>query len=742
MDAAKLLPSQDDLAKIIEARHGNPHSVLGMHPCRERNSVVVRVYDPLAVSVSLHDDKGAAHQMQQIDPRGLFAVEFPDRDSCFSYEIERTFKDGGSFRAADPYCFLPSIGEMDQYLFNKGELQRVYDIMGAHFRKYGNITGVSFAVWAPSAQRVSVVGDFNCWDGRRHTMRLVGSSGIWEIFIPGIKEGDIYKFEVRTANGDIFLKLDPYAYQTELRPKSAAVVSSPKPFEWTDAAWIEKRGQASSISGPMSIYEVHIGSWCGPGLRELDRKNEDDFHSYKEIAHALADYVVEMGFTHIELLPVAEHPLDQSWGYQITGYYAPTARHGAPADFAYFVDHMHSRGIGVIMDWVPAHFPKDAYSLGRFDGTALYEHLDPKQGEHCDWGTYIFNFGRNEVRNFLIGNALYWFDKFHIDGLRVDAVASMLYLDYSRSHGQWIPNKYGGRENIDAVNMLRRLNELTHQLFPGTMMIAEESTAWAGVSRPVHSGGLGFTYKWNMGWMHDTLEYFKKDPIFRSYHHDKLTFSIWYAFTENFVLPLSHDEVVHGKCSLVDKMSGDYWQKFANLRLMFAYMFTHPGKKLIFMGGEFGQWEEWDCKQSLKWLLLKYPIHSGLSRMMKDLNALYRKTPSLWEADFTNDGFEWVDLSDFRQSVLSYMRWDKGRKTPVLVVLNCTPVVRNNYRIGVPFGGVWNELFNSDSSFYGGSGVGNKGAVTAQQVGFHSHPWSLDLTLPPLGALVFRQEKK
>ena len=737
-----LLPDKNSLDKLLGGRHTDPHSVLGMHNCPGNKSLVIRVFDPMAEEVIIITEKQEAVKAQKIHDGGLFAIEFSGTEKHFGYEVEKKFKDGTSFKSADPYCFLPGVGELDQHLFNQGEHHRIYEFMGAHPKTYGTVKGVLFTVWAPSAERVSVVGDFNCWDGRRHMMRSIGSSGIWEIFIPGLVQGDIYKFEIRARNGDVFLKLDPYAYRTELRPKTAAVVTSGEPFLWNDSNWMAKRKSTSWLDGPMNIYEVHLGSWGGGGLRETDPANDSDFHDYREIAHKLSEYVLEMGYTHIQLLPVSEHPLDQSWGYQITAYYAPTARHGKPEDFAYFVDYMHQKGIGVIMDWVPAHFPKDAFSLGRFDGTALYEHMDPKQGEHRDWGTYIFNYGRSEVRNFLIGNALYWLDRFHIDGLRVDAVASMLYLDYSKEGNDWIPNKYGGKENIDAINFMRRLNELTNELFSGTIMIAEESTAWAGVTRPVYLNGLGYTCKWNMGWMHDTLEYFKKDPVFRSYHHDKLTFSLWYAFTENFILPLSHDEVVHGKCSILDKMSGDYWQKFANARLLFTYMMTHPGKKLIFMGSEFGQWNEWDCKKLLDWSLLKYPLHKGLKKTLQDLNRTYRENPSLWEADFVQAGFEWVDVSDVKQSVLSYIRWDRNRKNPVLTVMNCTPVVRYDYRIGVPFEGRWLELFNSDASFYGGSGIGNKGAVNTDNVPFHSHPFSLNLTLPPLGGAIFRPEKK
>jgi 1,4-alpha-glucan branching enzyme len=503
---------------------------------------------------------------------------------------------------------------------------------------------------------------------------------------------------------------------------------------------METREKKNWLESPMNIYEVHLATWRGPGLRELDPENEDDFHSYEELAHALGDYVEEMGYTHIELLPVAEHPFDQSWGYQVSGFYSPTARFGTPEGFAYFVDYMHKKNIGVFLDWVPAHFPKDTFSLGRFDGTALYEHADPRQGEHRDWGTYIFNFGRCEVRNFLIGNALYWLDKYHIDGLRVDAVASMLYLDYSREDGEWIPNQYGGNENLEAISFLKRLNELTHELFPGSLMIAEESTAWPMVSRPVYLGGLGFDCKWNMGWMHDTLEYFKDDPVYRSYHHGQLTFSLLYAFTENFILPLSHDEVVHGKRSLLDKMPGDYAQKFANLKALLTYMATHPGKNLLFMGGEIAQWTEWKDKGGLDWNILEYPAHSSFQKMIKDLNRLYKEFPSFWEDDFTPNGFEWIDGSDYKQSVVSYMRWDKKRSVPIVVVANFTPVVRDEYIVGVPKLGRWVEIFNTDKEEYGGTGILNSEPVEAAKGKYHGQPCNIKLRLPWLGVTVLKPE--
>ncbi len=736
---SNLIPDTDKLYALLEGRMSDPHSILGMHSGTDGN-VVIRVFDPMAesVNVRLGKDYLDTVSLTKIHEDGLFAEEFSGND-FFPYEVEKIFANGTSFRSRDPYSFLPTIGEMDTYLFNSGEHHKVYEAMGAHCLTIDGTDGVRFTVWAPNADRVSVVGDFNCWDGRRNPMRLIGNSGIWEIFIPGLKPGEVYKYELRAKNSDIFTKLDPYAWQTEMRPSNAGIVANPQPFDWTDADWITKRKETNIQNSPMNVYEVHIGSWRGPGT--IPMKDKDDFNNYRQIAHALGDYVLNMGYTHIELLPICEHPLDQSWGYQVTGFYAPTARFGTPEDFAYFVNHMHSIGIGVILDWVPAHFPKDAFSLGRFDGTALYEHADPRQGEQKDWGTYIFNFGRNEVRGFLIGSALYWLDKFHIDGLRVDAVASMLYLDYSREHGQWIPNKFGGNENLEAIDFLKRLNELTHELHPGVAMIAEESTSWPGVSKPAYLGGLGFTFKWNMGWMHDTLEYMDLDPIYRSYNHGKLTFSLLYAFSENFVLPLSHDEVVHGKRSLLDKMPGDYQQKFANLRALYAYMTMHPGKKLLFMGGEFAQWIEWNENAALDWHLLEYPQHKAMQSMVRDLNHFYRANPSLWSDDFTPNGFQWLDGGDYKQSIVSFIRWDKEHKDPVIIILNLTPVVRDNYTTGVPLPGEWEEVFNTDRSEYGGTNLLNSCVMQTQDGLYHGQPHHISLRLPWLGAVILKPKK-
>jgi len=735
----ELLPPESKLSMLLEGRLADPHSILGMHRDDQLDAVIVRCYDPGAATVTLLRGNSRI-KMAKIEKSGLFAVKFPGERNLFAYKIEKTFDDGQIFTSEDPYCFLPGVGEMDTYLFNQGEHQRIYEILGAHPRSFGEVKGVVFAVWAPTAERVSVVGGFNCWDGRRHMMRVIGSSGIWELFIPGLLDGDIYKYEIRAANGDIFLKLDPYAYRIEMRPKSAGIICDTTHFSWDDGEWMNQRKSRNWHESPISIYEIHLGTWRHPSLRPIDGSNEDDFHNYRELAHALADYVIEMGYTHVELLPISEHPFDQSWGYQVSGFYAPTARYGTPEDFVYFVNYLHNKGIGVFLDWVPAHFPKDAFSLGRFDGTALYEHADPRQGEHKDWGTYIFNFGRHEVRNFLMGNALFWMEKYHIDGLRVDAVASMLYLNYSRDDGDWIPNKYGSNENLDAISFIKRLNELTHGLHPGTLMFAEESTAWPMVSRPVYLGGLGFDFKWNMGWMHDTLEYFKDDPVFRSYSHGKITFSMLYAFSENFILPFSHDEVVHGKRSLLDKMPGDYTLKFANLRCMLSYMITHPGKKLLFMGCEIAQWTEWRDKGSLDWNILEYPSHSSIKKMVADLNCLYRENSSLWEDDFSPNGFEWIDGSDYQQSIIAYVRWNKNHSIPVVAVMNFTPVPRYDYNLGVPWGGRWKEIFNSDRAEYGGWGNINNYAIDAYDGLCHNKPHHVNIKLPSLGVVILKPE--
>lgn len=632
--------------------------------------------------------------------------------------------------------FPPFLNEDDLYLFGKGDHHKIYEKLGAHIRIVKGIKGVNFAVWAPNAKKVSVIGDFNKWDGEKHLLENRGSSGVWEIFIPHLKKGELYKYQILTPDDQILLKADPYAFFSEIPPNTASVVWDINTYSWGDDQWIEKRKVKNPLDQPLSIYEVHFGSWMKIG------EGKGHFLTYRELARRLVPYVKEMGFTHIELLPIMAHPYDPSWGYQISGYYSPAPRYGTPDDFMYFVDFCHQNGIGVILDWVPAHFPKDEHFLAKFDGTCLYEHLDPRRGEHKDWGTLIFNYGRWEVANFLIANAIFWLEKYHIDGLRVDAVASMLYLDYSRSQDEWVPNIYGGRENLEAIGFLKKLNELAHHYFPGTLMIAEESTAWPGVTKPTYLGGLGFGLKWNMGWMHDTLKYISRDPIYRKYHQDKLTFSLLYAFEENFVLPLSHDEVVHGKGSLLAKMPGDEWQKFANLRLFFGFMFTHPGKKLLFMGSEIGQWKEWDFNSSLEWHLLNWEPHRKLQKFIKDLNHIYRQESSLYQVDFHHSGFEWIDFHDVDNSIISFLRKDKNQEEFLVIVCNFTPVPRKNYRIGVPSEGFYREILNSDSEIYGGSNMGNSGGVTAEPLPWHKRCYSLNLTLPPLSITIFKPQNK
>jgi 1,4-alpha-glucan branching enzyme len=630
---------------------------------------------------------------------------------------------------------LPEIKDIkltdyDLYLLGQGTYYRIYDKMGAHVCISGGKEGANFSVWAPNAKRVGVVGDFNLWDGNKNPMQHLGDSGIWSLFIPGVAIGDRYKFEIRTRGDDSLLKSDPLAFQSELRPKSASVVCKLDGYTWQDGSWLKKRDAGDWLRKPVSIYEVHLGSW---------RRKGDQFLTYRELAESLIPCIKEMGFTHVEILPVAEHPLDASWGYQVIGYFSLTSRYGAPQDFMFFVDQCHQNGIGVILDWVPAHFPRDYHALGLFDGTHLYEHMDPRKGEHKEWGTRVFNYGRNEVKAFLVSNALFWFERYHVDGLRNDAVSSMLYLDYDRKEGEWIANRYGGRENLEAMALLREVNTMVYEKYPGAMMIAEESSAWPAVSRPVYTGGLGFGFKWNMGWMHDTLEYMSLDPVHRKYHHRNLTFGLLYAFSENFILPLSHDEVVHGKGSLLSKMSGDRWQKFANLRAYLGFMFGHPGKKLLFMGGESGQWNEWYHEVALDWNLLNEPLHRALAQWIKDLNATYTSEQALHSQDHQPEGFEWIDPDDSDNSVTSFIRWDVERRNFVVVLCNFTPVIRYNYMVGIPEPGLYQEILNSDSYIYGGSNVGNLGGVGSDAISSHGRPFSLSLTLPPLAALFLKK---
>jgi 1,4-alpha-glucan branching enzyme len=623
--------------------------------------------------------------------------------------------------------------DYDLYLFGEGTHHRAYEKLGAHAGEVDGERGVHFAVWAPNAEQVTVIGEFNNWNPRSDALHVRAEAGIWEGFIPHLGSGSLYKYHIQSKyRGYQVDKADPYGFAAEIRPQTASRVWDLADYTWGDREWMANRAKQNALDSPISIYEVHLGSW----RRVPDEGNR--WLTYRELAVQLAEYVHNAGFTHVEFLPVSEHPFDGSWGYETIGYFAPTSRFGNPTDFMFLVDYLHQRGIGVILDWVPAHFPKDEAGLGFFDGTHLYEHADPRQGEHPDWNTFVFNYGRREVQSFLIGNALFWFDKYHVDGLRVDAVASMLYLDYGRREGQWIPNQYGGRENVDALHFLRHVNEQVYAAVPDAMMIAEESTAWPMVSRPVYLGGIGFGFKWNMGWMHDTLDYMSKDPIYRSYHHNKLTFGLVYAFSENFILPLSHDEVVYGKRSMIAKMPGDDWRKFANLRLLYGFMFGHPGKKLLFMGGEFGQWSEWNHDVSLDWHLLEYPFHAGLRRWIRDLNTLYRGERSLYEVDFDTSGFEWVDCNDFERSIVSFIRKAKNPNQVTLFVCNFTPVPRQNYRVGVPFDVEWKEVLNSDAPLYGGSGQGNMGSITASPLPVHGRSYSLNMTIPPLGVVVFR----
>jgi 1,4-alpha-glucan branching enzyme len=712
-----------DSIKIIEARHHDPFSVLGRHP--EGKSVKVRIYLPYAESVSF---AGNGAEIPRLTGTDFFEYLARPDELPRHYQLAWVDKNGGHHVQYDPYDFGVQFPEFDRYLFAEGKFWHAYRKMGAHLQTVDDIPGVLFTVWAPNAGRVSVIGDFNRWDGRCHPMRNLGSSGLWELFIPGIPEGSLYKFEILNRDsGQVLVKTDPYGRQFELRPNTSSIVVPDDRYQWQDRDWMERRKDHDWLHEPMSIYEVHLGSW------KYD--SSGNYMGYRQLAEELVDYVKELGFTHIELLPITEHPLDASWGYQTTGYFAPTSRFGSPDDFRYFIDHCHRNRIGVILDWVPAHFPKDDFALARFDGTPLYEHEDPRKGEHRDWGTLIYNYGRNEVKNFLLSSAIFWLEEFHLDGLRVDAVASMLYLDYSREDNEWIPNQYGGNENLEAIDFFRELNTVTHQQHPGTVMMAEESTAWPGVTRPTWVGGLGFSMKWNMGWMNDILEYIKEDPVHRKYHHDKLTFGMLYAFTENFTLPFSHDEVVHGKGSMVGKMPGDEWQRFANLRLLYTMMFTYPGKKLLFMGCEFGQGTQWNFNQSLDWYVLDYPHHRGVQTLLKDLNVLYKKHPSLFKHDFDHQGFEWIDCHDAEQSVISYRR--KADDEELIVVLNFTPMVRHDYRIGVPAAGIYKEILNSDSGLYDGSNVTN-GSAESNPIPWMNLPCSISLTLPPLAGMIFK----
>jgi len=709
----------------------DPFGYLGPHPVATGGGFVVRAIHPAARAVELRLPGDRVVPMTP-DGAGLFEAHV---DDASDYRLRIVYQAGHVLEVDDPYRYGRVLTDFDLHLLSEGTHHRAFEKLGAHRINVGSTTGVHFAVWAPNADRVSLIGDFNGWDGRVNPMRLLVPSGVWEIFIPDLPDGEHYKFEIRAKHGELLRKSDPFAVAFEVPPQSASIVRDISGYVWQDEAWMRtRREQGGWLGRPMSVYEVHLGSWA----RIPEEGNR--FLTYSELAHRLVPYVKELGFTHIELLPVMEHPFSGSWGYQVLGFFAPTSRYGPPEDFKLFVDACHQAGLGVILDWVPGHFPRDAHGLARFDGTALFEHADPRQGEHQDWGTLIFNYGRNEVRNFLLSNALFWLEEYHVDGLRVDAVASMLYLDYSRREGEWIPNQYGGRENLDAISFLQELNRLTHGQHPGSITAAEESTSWGGVSRPVHLGGLGFTYKWNMGWMHDMLQYASEDPVHRRWHHNEITFSMLYAFSENFILPFSHDEVVHGKRSLLDRIPGDVWQKHATLRTLYGYMFGHPGKKLLFMGDEFGQWHEWNHDRSLDWHLLQDPAHASLKRFVQDLNWHYAAQPALYERDFTPDGFSWIDCNDNENSVVSMIRYAHDRLNFIVMIFNFTPVPRQDYRIGVPQAGGYSEILNSDSELFGGSNMGNLGGINTEPTPSHGFAQSLRLTVPPLGCLYLKRQ--
>ena len=758
MPVTQKIALDEAIAALLRGAHRDPFSVLGPH-ADEAGATIVRAFQPAAKSIELRlVSTGVLVPMEKTDPAGVFEVRLkPDatedtatdppaedtatdpvvsgvsRTAIPDYRLRITFAGDQVTEIDDPYRYGRVLTDFDLHLLSEGTHYRAFEKLGAHRMAQGTTTGVHFAVWAPNAERVSVIGDFNGWDGRVTPMRFL-STGVWEIFIPDFADGEKYKFEIRARTGAILKKTDPFARAFEAPPQTAAIVHDISQYVWRDGDWMTSRpAQGAWLDKPMAAYEVHLGSWA----RVPEEGNR--FLTYREMAHRLVPYVKDMGFTHIELLPVMEHPFSGSWGYQVLGFFAPTARFGPPEDFKLFVDACHQAGLAVILDWVPGHFPKDAHGLAQFDGTALFEHEDPRQGEHQDWGTLIFNYGRNEVRNFLLSNALFWLEEYHIDGLRVDAVASMLYLDYSRQAGQWIPNQFGGRENLEAISFLQQLNSLTHGEHPGTMTAAEESTSFPGVSRPVHLGGLGFTYKWNMGWMHDILQYMNEDPIHRRWHHNLVTFSALYMHSENFILPFSHDEAVHGKRALIDKMPGDAWQKYASLRVLYGYMYGHPGKKLLFMGGEFAQWREWNHDRSLDWHLLDDPAHAAIRQYVRDLNRLYQTEPALHEADSDPAGFRWIDCNDMEHSVVSLVRYARDRRDAVVMAFNFTPVPRMEYRIGVPEAGFYVERLNSDAAIYGGGNVGNQGGVESEPIVAHGFDQSVRLTVPPLGCLLLKR---
>jgi 1,4-alpha-glucan branching enzyme len=720
-----------ELHHLVTLRHSDPHRILGPH--HSEDGVIIRAFRPEAESVEVIVGKKRPQPMSKMHAAGVFEILLRDLTQVPSYRFKVHEPGANVVTLRDPYSLSPTLGDLDLHLFAEGRHEAIYEKLGAHVRKVGSVSGVSFAVWAPYAEGVSVVGNFNGWNGQLHQMRMLGRSGVWELFIPDLEPGAMYKYEIRASRWRPFLKADPYAVLMEVPPNTSSIVYQ-STYKFRDQNWLNKRAEREHFRHPLSIYEVHFGSW----RRVLEEDNRP--YQYRELAPVLADYVLDLGFTHVEFLPLKEHPYGPSWGYQVGSYYAASARYGTPDDLRYLIDHLHQRGIGVIMDWVPAHFPKDAFALGRFDGSALYEHLDSRKGEHPDWGTYIFNYGRNEVRNFLIANALYWLKEFHLDGLRVDAVASMLYLDYSRKEGEWVPNQFGGRENLEALSLLKELNEVTHRVCPGVMMIAEESTAWPQVSHPVYAGGLGFDFKWNMGWMHDTLKYFQTDPLFRGGNHNALTFGLIYAWSENFILPFSHDEVVHMKGALLNKMPGDESQKFATLRALYGYMWAHPGKKLLFMGGEFGQWREWNETTSLDWHLLEEPLHKGVQRLIRDLNRVYADDNALWENDGEPAGFQWIDANNASENIVSFIRRSPATGKELVCVCNFSPIPRKGHRLGLPKAGKYPLLINTDAEVYGGEG-GEVETLDAAEIPLHGQQYSAIVSLPPLATLWFEAPK-
>lgn len=724
-----------DIFQIVNGEHRDPHKILGMHEIDDNGTtiIVVRAFMPHAEKITVIDAQSRKfkYPMHRIHESGFFEVVIPERNEWFRYQLEYTSYDGNTWKTYDPYSFLPTISEYDRYLFGAGNHYEIYQKLGGHLTTHQGARGAAFTVWAPNAKAVSLIGNFNQWDSRKNPMRLLGTSGIWELFLPALAEGDQYKFHIIQADGSAVDKADPFARSAELRPQTASILYAEKRYKWGDRRWLTARKKSNVLEKPMNVYEVHLGSW----MRVPEEENR--FLTYTELAERLVPYVKEMGFNYIELLPVSEHPFDGSWGYQVTGYYAPTSRFGHPDEFKLFIDTCHNNGIGVILDWVPAHFPKDAFGLARFDGTATFEHADPRQGEHLQWGTHIFNFERKEVSNFLISNALYWIREFHLDGLRVDAVASMLYLNFCKNDGEWLPNQFGGTENLAAVEFIKHLNSIVAEYEPNALMIAEESTSWPGVTRDTNDGGLGFSMKWNMGWMNDFLYYMKKDPVHRKYHHNNMTFSMAYHYSEKFMLALSHDEVVHEKSSMVGKMPGDDWQRFANLRLAFGFMYGHPGKKLLFMGAEFGQYNEWSEAKSLDWHLLDFADHQHMQNYVKALNHLYLTNDAFWQKDFDPHGFRWIECDDADNSVFSFVRRSDAEE--LYFVCNFTPAAYPEFRLGVLESGTYEEVFNSDKTEFGGSGFINPDHIASQEVAWNRLPESISIKVPPLGMTIFRK---